>query len=150
MYHGNKWKFAPGPIIQTLCAHSTPKDTTLFTVLFVLYLSFEVNHFHIWQEKKKKKRKQPVLLNLLSPHFCIGKFTEWFSNDSSYCDYTFAGQILGFLCPLKPNKAYRDGVLRKQNGGFNSQPRSGKHSRLSLKNCAPTTPSMRNLGACVR
>ena len=24
----------PGPIIQTVCAHSTPKDTTFFTVLF--------------------------------------------------------------------------------------------------------------------
>ena len=61
-----------------------------------------------------------------------------------------AGQSLDFLCPLKPNKAYGDGVLRKQNGGFNFQPRRGKHSRLSLKNCAPTTPSMSNLGACVR
>ena len=34
MNHGNNWKFAPGPIIQTVRAHSTPKDTTLFTVLF--------------------------------------------------------------------------------------------------------------------
>ena len=34
MNHGNNRKFAPGPIIQTLCAHSTPKDTALFTVLF--------------------------------------------------------------------------------------------------------------------
>ena len=33
MNHGNNQKLAPRPIIQTLCAHSTPKDT-LFTVLF--------------------------------------------------------------------------------------------------------------------
>ena len=50
------------------------------------------------RKRRRKKRKQPVLLNLLSPHFCIGKFTEWFSSESSYCDYAFAGQILGFLC----------------------------------------------------
>ena len=34
MNHGNNCKFAPGPIIQTVCAHSTPKETMLFTVLF--------------------------------------------------------------------------------------------------------------------
>ena len=29
---------------------------------------------------RQKKKKKTVLLNPLSPHFCIGKFTEWFSN----------------------------------------------------------------------
>ena len=75
--------------------------------------------FVIWSQSlshlvgKKKKKKQPVLLKPLSPHFCIRKFTEWFSNDSSYCDYTFAGQILGFLCPPKPNKKYGESLWRK-------------------------------------
>ena len=57
--------------------------------------------FVIWSQSlshlvDKKKKNQPVLLKPLSPHFCTRKFTEWFSNDSSYCDYAFAGQILGF------------------------------------------------------
>ena len=65
------------------------------------------------RQKKKKKRKQPVLLNPLSPHFCIEKLTEWFSSESSYCDYAFAGQNFGFLCPPKPNKKDRDRIWRK-------------------------------------
>ena len=74
--------------------------------------------FVIWSQSLshlvgKKKKNQPVLLKPLSPHFCIGKFTEWFSNDSSHCDYAFAGQILGFLCPPKPNKKDRDRIWRK-------------------------------------
>ena len=65
------------------------------------------------KKKKKKERKQPVFLKPLSPHFCIGKFTDWFSSESSHCDYAFAGQILGFLCPPKPNKKDRDRIWRK-------------------------------------
>ena len=65
------------------------------------------------RKRRRKKRKQPVLLNPLSPHFCIGKFTEWFSSESSYCDYAFAGQIFGFLCPPKPHKKDRDRIWRK-------------------------------------
>ena len=48
--------------------------------------------FVIWNQPlshvagKRKTNKQPVFLNPLPLDFCTGKFTDWFSLGSSYCD----------------------------------------------------------------
>ena len=47
--------------------------------------------FVIWNQSLshvagKRKNKQPVFLNPLPLDFCTGKFTDWFSLGSSYCD----------------------------------------------------------------
>ena len=39
----------------------------------------------MWQAKEKTN-KQPVFLNPLPLDFCTGKFTDWCSLGSSYCD----------------------------------------------------------------
>ena len=39
---------------------------------------------------RQKIKKQPVLLNPLTPDFCIAKFTNCFSNGSSYGDWASA------------------------------------------------------------
>ena len=51
--------------------------------------------FVIWNQPlshvagKRKTNKQPVFLNPLPLDFCTGKFTDWFSLGSSYCDQAF-------------------------------------------------------------
>jgi hypothetical protein len=48
-----------------------------------------------------------------------------------------AGQNLGFLCPVKPNKKYRVRVGRKYEGSFYSQAsRDGNTVGSCLKHCA--------------
>ena len=47
--------------------------------------------FVIWNQSLshmagKRKNKQPVFLNPLPLDFCTGKFIDWFSLGSSYCD----------------------------------------------------------------
>ena len=50
--------------------------------------------FVIWNQSLshvagKRKNKQPVFLNPLPLDICTGKFTDWFSLGSSYCDQAF-------------------------------------------------------------
>ena len=48
-----------------------------------------------------------------------------------------AGQNLGFLCPVKPNKKYRERVGREDEGSFYSQAsRDGNTVGSCLKHCA--------------
>ena len=62
-----------------------------------------------------------------------------------------AGQNLGFLCPVKPNKKYRDRVGRKYEGSFYSQAsRDGNTVGSCLKDCVPPTPPMKSLGAHIK
>ena len=62
-----------------------------------------------------------------------------------------AGQNLGFLCPVKPNRKYGDRVWRRYEGSFYSQAsRDGNTVRSCLKDCAPPTPPMKSLGAHIK
>ena len=62
-----------------------------------------------------------------------------------------AGQNLGFICPVKPNKKYGDRVWRRYEGGFYSQAsREGNTVGSCLKDCVPHRPPMKSLGAYIR
>ena len=64
---------------------------------------------------------------------------------------TVAGQNLGFLCPVKPNKKYRDRVWRRYEGGFYSQAsREGNTVGSCLKDCVSHPLPMKSLGAYIR
>ena len=53
-----------------------------------------------------------------------------------------AGQNLGFLCPVKPNRKYGDRVWRRYEGSFYSQAsREGNTIRSCLKDCVPPHPT---------
>ena len=62
-----------------------------------------------------------------------------------------AGQNLCFLCPVKPNKKYRDRVWRRYEGGFYSQAsREGNTVGSCLKDCVSHPLPMKSLGAYIR